>query len=118
MLVHPCWQSAHVYFAALSLAQAPRPDYVAYTFEFWESCDLYEPELQETAAGTAAASGPSAGSGGGRTAGQVCYHTVRKGETLWGIARRYGISLEVLLEWNPGIKNPNYITMGQKVRVT
>ena len=75
-------------------------------------------KLQETAAGTAAASGPSAGSGGGRTAGQVCYHTVRKGETLWGIARRYGISLEVLLEWNPGIKNPNYITMGQKVRVT
>ena len=47
----------------------------------------------------------------------MCYHTVRKGETLWGIARRYGISLEVLLEWNPGIKNPNYITMGQKVRV-
>ena len=31
VLVHPCWQSAHVYFAALSLAQAPRPDYVAYT---------------------------------------------------------------------------------------
>ena len=115
ILVHPCWQSAHVYFAALSLAQAPRPDYVSYTFEFWETCDLYETELREVTA--------SGGSGSGSAAGMAslgknaAYHTVCKGETLWGIARSYGTTVTQLLEWNSFIKNPNLIYVGQKVRV-
>lgn len=118
VLVHPCWQSAHVYFAALSLAQAPRPDYVLTPLNSGRAVICMNRSCRKQQRAPRLHLGPSAGSGGGRTAGQVCYHTVRKGETLWGIARRYGISLEVLLEWNPGIKNPNYITMGQKVRVT
>ncbi len=30
----------------------------------------------------------------------VQYHQVRKGETLWSIARHYGVSVEALMRWN------------------
>ena len=39
------------------------------------------------------------------------------GETLWGIAREYGVSLTDLIERNPQIKNPNLILVGERVRV-
>ena len=113
ILVHPCWQSAHVYFVSLTLTQAPLPDYVAYSFEFWEGCDRYDTALREVPV--------SAGSTGGSTAsaaqGSMRWHTVRKGETLWGIARSYGTTVSQLLKWNGTIKNPNLIYVGQKVRV-
>ena len=35
-LIHPVWQPASAYFVELSLRQEPRPDYVSYTFTFWE----------------------------------------------------------------------------------
>ena len=40
-----------------------------------------------------------------------------RGDTMWGIARRYGVSLTDLIALNPQIKNPNLIYPGQKVRV-
>ena len=110
ILVHPCWQAAHVYFVKLSLTQTPRPDYVAYTFEFWENSNQHEIRLREV-------DKKSAGSGHGGGSGKIVYHTVRRGETLWGIARKYGLSLNTLLGLNHGIKNPNLIVVGQKVRV-
>ena len=45
----------------------------------------------------------------------IKHHTVVKGDTLWAIAKRYGLTLEDLLMANPNIKNPNLITVGQKV---
>ena len=45
------------------------------------------------------------------------HHRVRKGESLWKIARDYGVELSQLLTLNPGIKNPNLIYPGQEVRV-
>jgi len=42
---------------------------------------------------------------------------VEGGDTLWEIARRYGVKLERLVELNPGIRNPSLIYPGQKVRV-
>ncbi|MER5886815.1 peptidoglycan-binding protein [Streptomyces sp. NPDC001941] len=44
-------------------------------------------------------------------------HTVVRGDTLGGIAKRYGLTLAQLLARNPGIKNANVITIGQKVSV-
>ena len=44
-------------------------------------------------------------------------HTVRRGETLWGIARDYGLSLTELIALNPQIKNPNLILAGEEVRL-
>ena len=110
-LVHPCWQSAHVYFVKLTLEQVPRPDYVAYSFEFWESYDHYDTALKSAAAGHGKPEQPKRGKTG-------VYHRVQKGETLWLIARRYHTSVEQLLRRNPQIKNPNLIYVGQKVQVS
>mgnify|MGYP003342864100 CR=1 FL=1 len=42
-------------------------------------------------------------------------HIVRKGDTLWAIARDNGMSLEKLISLNPQISNPNRIYAGDKV---
>ena len=115
LLVHPVWQCANAYFVELSLAQEPWADYVRYTFAFWESYDDYVQSL-------APAVGSSSGtvSGGSSTASNTTterWHTVQRGDTLWGIANTYGLSLNALIALNPQIKNPNLIYVGQKVRV-
>lgn len=111
VLIHTLWQTSNAYFVGLTLQQEPRADYVKYTFEFWECYDFYD------TAGSAvtAAAALSAGEGGSAQAGQ---HTVAQGETLWGIASRYGVTLEQLLAWNPAIRNPNQLAVGQKVQVS
>ena len=42
------------------------------------------------------------------------YHMVQKGDTLWGISRKYGVSAERLVERN-GIEDRNRIYVGQKI---
>ena len=48
---------------------------------------------------------------------QAVYHRVVKGDTLWGLAKKYGVDLKELVALNPQIKNPNLIYVGQEVRV-
>lgn len=115
LLVHPVWQCANAYFVELSLAQEPRADYVRYTFTFWESYDDYVERLTPVG-GTSASAGGGTGTGT-NAAGTGTWHTVRRGESLWAIARQYGLSLSALIALNPQIKNPNLIYVGQKVRV-
>lgn len=43
-------------------------------------------------------------------------YTVKKGDTLSGIASKYGTTYLKLAEYN-GIKNPNIITVGQKIKI-
>ena len=95
LLVHPVWQTSNAYFVELSLRQEPRADYVGYSFAFWEGYDGHS---------TAVLAGERR-------------HTVRQGETLWGIARDYGLSLTELIALNPQIKNPNLILAGEEVRL-
>lgn len=45
------------------------------------------------------------------------YYTVKKGDTLGSIARKFNISLNKLLGLNPDIKNPNLIHIGDKIRI-
>ena len=42
-------------------------------------------------------------------------HIVKKGETLWKIARHYGISFEELKRVNAHLANPDYIVPGMKI---
>lgn len=44
------------------------------------------------------------------------WHTVRSGETISGIAAKYGKSQSAVIKLNPGL-NPNKIRIGQKIRV-
>lgn len=112
LLVHPLWQAANTYFVALRLEQAPRPDYVRYSFAFWEENSQYNGLATQTVQPVQDRTGSGAG---GRS--QAAYHTVVKGDTLWALARRYGVSLEKLVALNPQIKNPNLIQVGQEVRI-
>lgn len=44
------------------------------------------------------------------------YYTVQRGDTLSGIARRYGVTVQYLINLN-GISNPNLIYPGQLIKV-
>ena len=97
----------------LELMEEPLPDYVRYRLSFWED---------STASGGLVGV-PVAGEPGGGTDPEIpaggwgAVHTVRKGETLWGIAWRYGVALTALIAANPQIKNPNLIYPGDQVRI-
>ena len=113
LLVHPLWQTANAYFVSLRVEQEPRPDYVRYSFTFWED-DSWYTALAQRAAG--------AGETGQVQSGEAAvegaaYHRVVKGDTLWVLAGKYGLSLSELLGLNPQIKNPNLIHVGDEVRV-
>jgi hypothetical protein len=115
VLIHPLWQTANAYFVGLSLAQEPRADYVKYSFEFWECYDLYATEgTTVTVSGTSASAGTSTAQS---EDGSAVWHTVVKGETLWGLSQQYGTTVSALLALNPDISNPNRIYVGQKVKV-
>lgn len=45
------------------------------------------------------------------------YYTVQRGDTLSNIARRYGVSVQYLVNLN-GITNPNLIYVGQMIKVS
>ncbi len=46
--------------------------------------------------------------------GSLVIHTVKRGETLWDIARQYGTSIQAIAEAN-GLANPNRIITGQQL---
>ena len=101
-LRHPVWQCSRAYFTRLELAQEPREDYVAYSFEFCEG---------SPADGTAQAAQS------GVAAGTRRYHVMQSGQTLWHVCGSYGIEMPELLAMNPEIANPNSVTAGRRVRV-
>lgn len=108
-LIHPLWQAAKAHFVELSLKQEPRPDYVSYTFTFWEDLEYYDTQLGTVQAGEAE-DGQSADTG-------TLIHKVVKGDTLWAISKKYDVTLDRLLQLNPWIKNPSLIRVGEEVRV-
>ena len=87
LLVHPVWKTERAYFASLQLSEVPAPDFVRYKFEFWEDWNGYDSGLHEIPVQSETPA-PSQNSGGQKN---IC--VVRKGDTLWGIAKRYGVEL-------------------------
>lgn len=119
VLVHPLWDTTSAWFVALRLEQEPRADYVKYSFEFWEDYSGTSTTTTTVSnaaqnGGTASASTAAAGETG---ESEAVWHTVVQGETLWGIAVKYGVELTAVIALNPQISNPNLIYVGQKVRV-
>ncbi len=114
MLVHPVWPASSAYFVTLQLTEEPLPDFVRYRFAFWEDQGGYKAGLTEIAAG-GTEEGGSAGEASQSASSYSGTYVVRKGDTLWGIAGRYGVALTALIAANPQIKNPNLIYPGETV---
>lgn len=114
VLIHPVWMTTTAWFVHLEALQEPRPDYVRYAFAFWEV-------MPDVAAGLERTGGGQSGGGedqGGGPDETLVWHTVARGDTLWGLAVRYGVTVESIVALNPSIRNPNLIYPGQRVRVT
>lgn len=108
ILVHPVWQSIRVWFSSLTLRQEPLSDFVSYAFEFIEDDDSYSQTVNK----------PTTGGASNSTAiGSSKTYTVKSGDTLWGIAKKYGLTLKQIIKLNPQIKNPNLIRVGQIVNI-
>lgn len=56
------------------------------------------------------------GSAGGSNSSQGITYVIKRGDTLWGISRRYGVSVSYLANKN-GIRNPRLIYPGQIIRI-
>jgi len=116
LLVHPVWQTERAWFVSLTVTEEPLPDYVRYRFEFWEDWNGYASGLREVDVEAASKDeivvSDKPGSGM-----DTAIYLVKKGDTLWGIAKRYGVSLTALIAANPQIKNPNLIYPGDEVNI-
>ena len=118
LLVHPVWQTERAWFAELTVEEEPLPDYVRYRFEFWEDADGYTAGLTEVAvAGSTEQGDSTAKTEAVGAAKESAVYVVQKGDTLWGIAKRHGVSLTALIAANPRIKNPNLIYPGDRVNL-
>ena len=53
----------------------------------------------------------------GGAANGAQYYLIQNGDTLRGIARKFGTTVEVLMALNPRIKNKNLIYAGDRIRV-
>lgn len=113
VLSHPVWQSSKAYFTELLLTQEPQEDYVRYRFCFWE---CFEEDLGN-ALRPVEQPGAAAAAPQWEQKQEARYHSVTSGDSLWKIAKAYGLGLSQLLQLNPQIKNPNLIHPGEQVRV-
>ena len=120
LLIHPVWQESLAYFARLSLEQEPTQNYVHYSFEFWECCEEYQTKALDVSNTAASSSSrPTGISPSSRYFGGISqWVTASAGDTLWGIASRYGLSIERLISLNPQIRNSNLISAGDRIRVS
>lgn len=109
LLIHPVWQIERAFFASLTVTQEPLPNYVQYAFAFWEDWGGYAGGLLEQSAEDSSGKSTAAAS-------QVDY-IVKKGDTLWSIAKRFGVELSALTAANPQIKNLNLIYPGNEVKI-
>ena len=115
LLVHPVWQTERARFASLQVTEEPLPDYVRYRFEFWEDWSGYEGGLTEVDVSETQTNEMAESKQENR---EATVYIVKKGDTLWGIAKRCGVTLTALIEANPQIKNPNLIYPGDRVNLS
>lgn len=109
-LIHPIWQIQSAIFTKLELEQEPTPDYVKYSFSFMEGPS----EEMLSMIGKQIKAKPNAEK---KSNVSPKNYTVKKGDTMWAIAKRNNMSLKELVNKNPQIKNPNLIYPGNKINL-
>lgn len=90
----PGIESFTAMFKSIKMSLDATPDFIAYTFEFWEN--------QENEINNQISTVPD-------------YHIVREGEDLFDIAYLYDTTAANLMELNPTIKRPDELEVGSKV---
>lgn len=109
-LIHSIWQIQQAIFNRLEVTQEPTPNYVKYNFGFIEH--FPEVKVQEKKQVTSSNTTPKP-----QQNIKAKAHTVKKGDTMWAIAKRNKMNLKDLIAKNPQIKNPNLIYPGQKINL-
>jgi membrane-bound lytic murein transglycosylase D len=56
------------------------------------------------------------GNGGGETNGRWITYVVKRGDTLWDIARAFGVLMERLIHWN-NLGSPSKLRVGDQIKV-
>lgn len=82
---------------------------------FGKTMDWFRAEVQKLLDADKASTAKPGNSASTTTSNEVVY-TVVKGDTLIGIAKKYGTTYKVLAAYN-GISNPNIIHVGQKIKI-
>ncbi|WP_353096291.1 LysM peptidoglycan-binding domain-containing protein [Tissierella praeacuta] len=110
LLVHPIWQIQQAIFNRLEVDQEPTPNYVKYSFGFIEH--MPEVKVQEKKSVTVSNTAQKV-----QLKASTKTYTVKKGDTMWAIAKKNKMSLKQLVAKNPQIKNPNLIYPGNKINL-
>lgn len=109
LLLHPAFTLPNAYFVSLTLRQKPLPDYVEYSFEFWDS---------SMAAGDAASAPAAEGASALPAAASApLFRVAAAGDTLWSLAAECGVAVERLMALNPRLRSPDAVTAGLRLRL-
>ncbi len=82
-------------FRAIELEENPQPDYLTYSFEFWECSNGYR--CQDPCGSS--------------------YYVIKQGESLWNVSNEVGKSIDELMNLNPSIKRPDDVEEGERVKI-
>lgn len=96
-----------------SYPQQARARYVAFPMS---SQALSESQARQSTKTLSSANGSNRSLGQVQTQPQVKIHVVRSGETLWAVARRYGMEVRKLMRLN-GLRSNTGLRVGQRLRV-
>lgn len=113
ILIHPLFTLPSAHFVSLTLAQKPLPDYVAYSFEFWDASTLSPAGKMPLSA----SAGENPVTVISKAEASAVYRTMRQGETLWSVSNLTGVAPEEIMALNPHIKNPSLIPAGTRLRI-
>jgi len=98
LLYHPVLELKRAYFEELELTEEPRENYVGYRFSFREESG--DEAVKQTV-----------------SRDQRYIYTAAGGETIWDVAAVYKVTADSLMERNPHIYNPNFLTRGTEVLI-
>lgn len=102
-------QEAATFFRAQGLTNCNMPQYMPTTVN--KPATTVKPKTPPATKGAPKPAAAPIDPGSGTT------YTVKKGDTLSAIAKRYGTTVDALLKANPNITNPNLIKAGQVINI-